>query len=94
MTYDHWKTTNPADQWLGPEPEEDGMDDWSGVLRPAIMAYLKAEPLEDGQIAAIRAYLRQAWIGPDTGLLRRRIDGINSRQAISRWLNDALDLPL
>jgi hypothetical protein len=23
MTYDHWKTTNPADQWLGPEPEED-----------------------------------------------------------------------
>jgi hypothetical protein len=28
MTYDHWKTTNPADQWLGPEPEEDdGMND-------------------------------------------------------------------
>jgi hypothetical protein len=28
MTYDHWKTTNPADQWLGPEPEEDdGMTD-------------------------------------------------------------------
>jgi hypothetical protein len=23
MTYDHWKTTNPADEWLGPEPEED-----------------------------------------------------------------------
>jgi hypothetical protein len=21
MSYDHWKTTNPADEWLGPEPE-------------------------------------------------------------------------
>jgi hypothetical protein len=23
MTYDHWKTTNPADEFLGPEPETD-----------------------------------------------------------------------
>jgi hypothetical protein len=22
MTYDHWKTTNPADEFLGPEPED------------------------------------------------------------------------
>lgn len=22
MTYDHWKTTNPADEHLGPEPSE------------------------------------------------------------------------
>lgn len=21
MTYDHWKTTDPADEWLGPDPE-------------------------------------------------------------------------
>lgn len=21
MTYDHWKTTNPEDQWMGHEPE-------------------------------------------------------------------------
>ena len=20
MTYDHWKTTNPADEWMGEEP--------------------------------------------------------------------------
>jgi hypothetical protein len=20
MSYDHWKTTNPDDEWLGPEP--------------------------------------------------------------------------
>jgi DnaJ-class molecular chaperone len=23
MTYDNWKTTNPADEFLGPEPEEE-----------------------------------------------------------------------
>ena len=23
MTYDNWKTTNPADEWLGPEPDDD-----------------------------------------------------------------------
>jgi hypothetical protein len=22
-TYDSWKSTNPADQWLGPDPEEE-----------------------------------------------------------------------
>jgi hypothetical protein len=22
MTYDHWKSTNPADEYLGPEPDE------------------------------------------------------------------------
>lgn len=23
-TYDHWKTTNPDDERLGPEPDDDG----------------------------------------------------------------------
>lgn len=28
MTYDHWKTTDPADEWLGPKPlEDDEMDE-------------------------------------------------------------------
>jgi hypothetical protein len=27
MTYDNWKATNPADEFLGPEPEEEEMDD-------------------------------------------------------------------
>jgi hypothetical protein len=22
MSYDHWKTTNPEDEWLGPEPPD------------------------------------------------------------------------
>lgn len=25
MNYDHWKTTNPDDQWLGPEPDQEAM---------------------------------------------------------------------
>ena len=32
MSYDHWKTTNPEDEWLGPdphnEPEEDEPKRW------------------------------------------------------------------
>jgi hypothetical protein len=27
MTYDHWKTTNPADEFLGPNPEQPGTAD-------------------------------------------------------------------
>ncbi len=27
MSYDQWKTTNPADQWLGPDPEDDDCPD-------------------------------------------------------------------
>lgn len=23
MSYDHWKTTNPDDEWLGPEPQSE-----------------------------------------------------------------------
>lgn len=36
MSYDHWKTTNPADEWLGPEDDEEDdceqewFDDWYG----------------------------------------------------------------
>lgn len=27
MTYDHWKTTNPADEWLGPDPDAEAEDE-------------------------------------------------------------------
>jgi hypothetical protein len=27
MTYDQWKTTNPADDYLGPEPDDDDSRD-------------------------------------------------------------------
>jgi hypothetical protein len=28
MTYDEWKTTNPAHRWLGPDPDDDGRDEY------------------------------------------------------------------
>jgi hypothetical protein len=72
------------------------MFETSGRLRPAIAAYLNREPLSDEDIAAIRAYLRQwimadVWAGPAIDALRGAIDGLTSRQAISRWLARALD---
>ena len=27
MSYDHWKTTNPYDEWLGPEQEEEEQEE-------------------------------------------------------------------
>jgi hypothetical protein len=27
MSYDHWKTTNPDDEWLGPEPADPAADE-------------------------------------------------------------------
>jgi hypothetical protein len=72
------------------------MYETSGVLRPAIVAYLKGERMSDEMIAAMRAYLRQwitadVWISPEIGKLRAAIDGLTSRRAISQWLADALD---
>jgi hypothetical protein len=63
MTYDHWKTTNPADQWLGPEPEDDGMSNeprdiveaqWQAFQRGAFTIwtiYDRPSDFPDGYIA-------------------------------------------
>ena len=72
------------------------MNETSGVLRPAVEAYLNNEPMSEGEIAAMRAYLRQwimadGWQGPSIDALRAAIDGLTSRQAIRRWLDVALD---
>lgn len=67
----------------------------SGVLAPAIKAYLERKPLTDQHIAALRAYFRQ-WInapafqGKDVEELRQRIDGLTGKKAIDRWLDDAI----
>jgi hypothetical protein len=82
-----------------PEVEKDRMNYWmnetSGVLKPAVMAYLKGGELTAPQIAALRAYLRQwimagDWIG--AGLLRDDVDRLASRGEISAWLARALEL--
>jgi len=80
------------------------MYETSGLLRPAIAAYLNGAPMTEADIAAMRAYLRQ-WIGapvwdtnPHAGpeerawlaQMRARIDGLASREAISAWLHDAI----
>ena len=73
------------------------MYETSGALRPAIVAYLKDEPLTDEHIAAIRHYLAQ-WIyapgfdGQGVGRLRDTLGGLKSRQAIDQWLDEAMDI--
>ncbi len=78
------------------------MNETSGVLRPAIEAYLApaidphAPPMTLAQIAAMRAYLRQwinapAWRGPMIDVLRTQVDEITTREAIDRWLDRALE---
>jgi hypothetical protein len=72
------------------------MYETTGVLRPAVEAYLKGEPLTPGQIAALRAYLRQ-WMtgrwgpGEDIEALRAGIDGLTSRAALQAWLDRAME---
>jgi hypothetical protein len=70
------------------------MHETSGVLRPAVEAYLGDRPMTGEQIAAMRAYLRQwifssVWVGADIAKLRSRIDGLQSRAAIEAWLDEA-----
>jgi hypothetical protein len=75
------------------------MNEQSGKLKPAVLAYLKGERLDDVQIGWIRAYLQQ-WIdspmwqdrpGCDTViLLRSSVDAIHDRASIRDWLDFAL----
>jgi hypothetical protein len=72
------------------------MNETSGILRPAVEAYLTGQPMTDGQIAAMRAYFRQ-WVEgfPIDAMmaeLKIKVDGVVSREAISMWLYDAVEL--
>ena len=69
----------------------------SGVLRPAVEAYLHRAPMTLEHIAAMRAYLRQwimapAWMGPEVDALRGEIEHLTSRAAITAWLDKAEDV--
>lgn len=67
----------------------------SGVLRPAVEAYLAGSDLTAEQIGALRAYLRQ-WVncplfeGVDG--LRDGIASLTNRKQIERWLERAEEL--
>lgn len=77
------------------------MNESSGVLRPAIEAYLSGGEMTPAHIAAMRAYLRQWITSPDWDLnpygsealagLRDMIDSLHSRPQIENWLCKALD---
>lgn len=69
----------------------------TGVLRPAVEAYLKGKQMTPFGIAALRAYLRvwimsPVWIGDDVDLLRRDLEGLTSVPAIDAWIRKAIDL--
>lgn len=70
------------------------MYETSGVLAGAVEAYLHGEAMTRGDIAAMRAYLRQWMDGPwaDAGDLRERIDHITTRASLAAWLADAMEL--
>lgn len=78
----------------------------SGVLAPAIHAYLTNKVMTDGEIAAMRAYLRQ-WImapcwqdptdaehAPILTRLRADLNDLITRAAIARWLELADDIAI
>jgi hypothetical protein len=72
------------------------MAETTGVLRPAVEAYLSGSEMTGEQIVTMRAYLHQwinapVWRGAAVDALRIGIDGLTSRQAICNWLADALD---
>jgi hypothetical protein len=85
-----------------PEPTAAGapgywMHETTGVLRPAVEAYLHHRQMTAAQIAAMRAYLRQwisapCWRGDDVAQLRERIDALTTMKTIAAWLDDAADL--
>jgi hypothetical protein len=78
------------------------MAETSGVLRPAVEAYLNRRELTPEQIATLRAYFRQwvcatAWdANPHAGdedrarlaQLRGDVDRLTTREAIDHWLDD------
>ena len=66
------------------------MHETSGVLRPAVEAYLTGGDLSAAHVAALRAYLRQwmaaPWRGDDLlDELCTGIDDLTSRAAIADW---------
>lgn len=68
------------------------MNERSGVLRPAVEAYLNDQPMTPAQISALRAYLR-LWIssphfvgGTALENLRGSVDRLTSRGMINAWI--------
>lgn len=76
------------------------MDEASGELRPAILAYMRqatisgSPPMSDAHIAAMRDYLRQwimapLWRGPMIDVLRTKVGELTTFEEIERWMDMA-----
>jgi hypothetical protein len=71
------------------------MHETSGVLRAVVEKYLAAGELDEGELALMRAYLRQWLASPlwnaGTTELRVRVDDIRATRDLRDWLDDALN---
>jgi hypothetical protein len=75
------------------------MYETSGVLAPAVHAYLNHFQMTPHQIATMRAYLRQ-WVNAsgwkdgngELDSLRLSVEEIATREDIDRWIDAAIDL--
>lgn len=82
-----------------PAPAPSGPGYWpnetTGVLRPAVEAYLAGGAMTVSQIAAMRAYVRQ-WVnapgfaGAEVDRLRGEVDSIVDRPSLAAWLDRAI----
>lgn len=76
------------------------LNETSGALKPAVIAYLENQPMTGMHIAAMRAYLRQ-WINSDVwdanphgvgsrlAELRRLVESLHTREDIKAWIEIA-----
>jgi hypothetical protein len=78
MTYDNWKATNPADAFLGPEPEED-----DGILAQIITRY-DPKPIPDRRFdwSAVTADYD---LGAPIGYGRTEAEAINDLMMLLAW---------
>jgi hypothetical protein len=79
------------------------MNEASGVLRPAVEAYLQGHPMSRREIGAMQAYLRQWIMSPvwnenphgghaELAGLRDLVNSLTTQAQISLWLHRAMDL--
>lgn len=92
MTDPHQQAANDLIE-LGHRPFH-WIHETTGILRPAVEAYLGGDTMTTAQVATMRAYLRQwiaapAWRGRRVRFLRRSIDSLASQEAIASWIKIA-----
>jgi hypothetical protein len=71
------------------------MNETSGVLSDVVERYITSRPLSAGDIATMRAYVRQwmagDFVGPEVDELRESIDTIVDRATLDAWMERAID---